>query len=868
MLFAARRLLKKFSQSKLFLFLAILLITALFFSIRPASAGALNHLVITEIQIAGQNNVDDEFIELYNPTNQAIDLTGYFIKKRTKTGVNEDPLVVSARFSGWVIGSQRYLLLTRQDKYQGQVSSDIFWPSSYNLSSGNTIILYNKSSVLVDKVGWGQAQDFEGAVALEPDLAAGKSLERKKDNDFYLDTDNNSQDFFIQNNPNPQNFSYQPSLPPPAGPVCGNTICETGENSTNCLADCPINISTSICGNGILETNEICDDGNTIDNDGCSALCQIEQSIQNPPPFHVQPGDVVINEIFPEPDTQKGETEWIELYNRAKYSLDLNDWTIEDNSQRPKTLSGLSIPTHDFLLLTKGEHFSFTLNNGGDILVLKKGGVVVDQVVYGDFEDGSVADNAPRPGLSKSIGRNTGKTDTDNDKKDFFITEKPTPRENNILQSLVYLADPDNKGEEWTNKQASGYKVFISEIFPNSSGQDKDKEWLEIYNKGDEPVNLANWQLIGGLNYSKKYTFPENSKILAKSYLVLKDSDLKFTLRNKSENILLIDGQGRTIDKISYQDAPEEMSLVRNSDGEIMWSATPTPGKENLFINPDDLDEEETEGTDGQSIKNPTILDYKQEELISGDYKYVETAEFRDLKDGSRAEARGIVIAQPGILNSQTFYINGLAIYSYYKNFPKLEIGDEISVRGVKSTYSGAPRLKISEATDIKILGRQKKVSPVDLNNNEIDESLLGRLVKILGMVIERTGNNLYLATEDSEILVDLSLLKNLKKSLIKEKGEIVATGILMSRGGDLLVKPFNEKQLEIKDEKQLELEVEPFLNLNSKQSDLSLSDSELSSEQSGTYSNNRKTAKYLTFSAASLALVSLFVFLLRFKLF
>ncbi|MEK7580127.1 MAG: lamin tail domain-containing protein, partial [Patescibacteria group bacterium] len=835
-----------------FLFLTILLIVALFFSIRPASAGALNHLVITEIQSAGQISVDDEFIELYNPTNQAIDLTGYILKKKTNSG-NENTLVAASRFSGKTIASQRYLLLARQDKYQGQILPDIFWPSSYNLSPDNTLLLYDASGGIIDKVGWGSAVDFEGSAISNSET--GKSLERRKDNNnFYLDTDNNNQDFFIQNNPNPQNSSYQPSTAP-SGPVCGN---------------------------GILEANEACDDGNMANNDGCSAFCQVEQSSgggeeNNPAPvikitpeplYQVQPSDVVINEIFPEPDAQKGETEWIELYNHTKHSFDLADWIIEDNTQRPQSLAGLTIPAYNFLLITKGEHFNFTLNNGGDILILKKANNIIDQIAYGDFEDGNVANNAPRPGLSKSIGRNTGKTDTNDDKKDFFITEKPTPRENNILQSLIYLADPDSRGEEGANEQASSYKIFISEIFPNSSGQDKDKEWLEIYNKGDEPVNLANWQLIGGLNYSKKYTFPENSKILAKTYLVLKDSDLKFTLRNKSENILLIDGQGRTIDKISYQDAPEEMSLVRNSDGEIMWSATPTPGKENLFINPDDIDEEETEGTDGQSIKNPTTLDHKQEELISGDYKYMETAEFRDLKNGSRAEARGIVIAQPGILNSQTFYINGLAIYSYYKNFPKLEIGDEISVRGVKSTYSGAPRLKISASADIKILSRQKKVPPIDLNDQEADESLLGRLVKISGMVVERTSNNLYLATEDSEILVDLSLLKNLKKSLIKEKREITATGILMSRGGDLLVKPFDEKQLEIKDEKQLELEVEPLLNLNSKQGDLSLSDSEPSSEQSGTYSNNRKTTKYLTFSAASLVLVSLLVFLLRFKLF
>lgn len=41
----------------------------------------------------------------------------------------------------------------------------------------------------------------------------------------------------------------------------------------NCPAqgDC-----TYTCGNGILEANEVCDDGNLVNGDGCTYLCQFE----------------------------------------------------------------------------------------------------------------------------------------------------------------------------------------------------------------------------------------------------------------------------------------------------------------------------------------------------------------------------------------------------------------------------------------------------------------------------------------------------------------------------------------------------------------------------------------------------------------
>ena len=44
------------------------------------------------------------------------------------------------------------------------------------------------------------------------------------------------------------------------------------------LSDTPITGATSqtICGNGLIENSESCDDGNTLYNDGCSSTCEIE----------------------------------------------------------------------------------------------------------------------------------------------------------------------------------------------------------------------------------------------------------------------------------------------------------------------------------------------------------------------------------------------------------------------------------------------------------------------------------------------------------------------------------------------------------------------------------------------------------------
>lgn len=162
----------------------------------------LPSMVISEIQIAGQN-IDDEFIELFNSADQDINLTGYKIKKKDKNG-EEKPLVAVNKFKDKIIKANGHLLLARQNNYLGQVMPDIWWSKSNYLAADNTIILYNDQDQIIDKVGWGQAIDFEKQPAQEP--AANQSLERKSDTNYvYQDVDDNSQDFLIQTAPNPQN---------------------------------------------------------------------------------------------------------------------------------------------------------------------------------------------------------------------------------------------------------------------------------------------------------------------------------------------------------------------------------------------------------------------------------------------------------------------------------------------------------------------------------------------------------------------------------------------------------------------------------------------------------------------------------------
>ncbi len=114
----------------------------------------------------------------------------------------------------------------------------------------------------------------------------------------------------------------------------------------------------------------------------------------------LQYGDVIINEIFadPNPVIMLPPFEFIELYNRSNRSIDLLNWVFSDGTAQSKIKSTFIHP-HEYLILCKasdsnafkpyGKTSGLTswpsLNNAGDFLTLKDpGGQLIFEVKYSD----------------------------------------------------------------------------------------------------------------------------------------------------------------------------------------------------------------------------------------------------------------------------------------------------------------------------------------------------------------------------------------------------------------------------------------------------------------------------------------------------
>lgn len=185
---------------------------------------SVNHPVISEIQIAGLT-MEDEFVELYNPTATTFDLTGWRLTKKTSSGATESNLAAS--LSG-TIKPYGFFLIAHPN-YQGTVSADKeYSAASSNISTNNTVILYSDAGLTtVDIVGMGTAVVNEASSSSVP--SSNSSIERKasststqesmniggseenKGNSY--DSDNNFNDFLERVIPNPQNDSSPAETP-------------------------------------------------------------------------------------------------------------------------------------------------------------------------------------------------------------------------------------------------------------------------------------------------------------------------------------------------------------------------------------------------------------------------------------------------------------------------------------------------------------------------------------------------------------------------------------------------------------------------------------------------------------------------------
>lgn len=185
-------------RGRVYLLFTILFVPILLFLASPAR-GVSQSVVISQIKVSGFN-ANDEFVELFNASGNPINLAGWRLSRRSSSATASAQNLV-ASLSG-TIAPYSYFLITHPNASSSGIANRVYSASSSAIAADNTILLYSDNGqTLVDKVGFGGAQDVETA-AFSSSPTAGQSIQRKSCD---LDTDNNNNDFTLLAVANPHN---------------------------------------------------------------------------------------------------------------------------------------------------------------------------------------------------------------------------------------------------------------------------------------------------------------------------------------------------------------------------------------------------------------------------------------------------------------------------------------------------------------------------------------------------------------------------------------------------------------------------------------------------------------------------------------
>ena len=208
-----------------------------------------------------------------------------------------------------------------------------------------------------------------------------------------------------------------------------------------------------------------------------------------------------------------------------------------------------------------------------------------------DFSDaiplsGSVSGNSPKSWDVNFSSENT------NEIRVYLITSGGTvlAADSFRVRDGVESYQSDPPGKEWfrgpghtknaANEPVRETSIIINEIMSDPPSDERNGEFIELYNRGNEAVDLSGWEFVEGISF----TFPAGTSIGAGAHLVVaanKDwiksnygdvpviGNYENNLANEGELLRLEDSDGNLADEVNYK-VGGDWPQWTNGDGSSM----------------------------------------------------------------------------------------------------------------------------------------------------------------------------------------------------------------------------------------------------------------------------------------------------------
>jgi len=500
---------------------------------------------------------------------------------------------------------------------------------------------------------------------------------------------------------------------------------------------------------------------------------------------------ISINEIVSNP-TSNGE--WVELYNSNTSSQDLTGASICDNTLKNCKYISSTINGLGYLVIEL--QTNRYLNNDFDSVILRDDSdSVIDKIDYGDY--------LLAPNKDQSLSKENSQ---------WYVTDVITKNSNNIIQTaeediveeevvVRIVSNTTTSNNNLVSSQCSDCKntgnIILYSIYPNPVGQDNEGEYISIKNLSEDKINLNGWKIK---DLSKEYRL---SGIIDEDQIIQYDRvSTSIALNNTTaEMITLIDSSNNVIDVVGYNKANEGEVYIKKDDewiwikqygvgGYVVSSTENQPDNVNTIFT--------TTATEESTSTNST-----SSKKLEVQYLPLSLFQARQVNKEEKILISGIVIVLPNIFGSQYLYISengsGIQVYSYSKNFPDLEIGDYIEVKGEISYSFNVPRIKIQDQKDIKIIAKNQKLPMVSSTISKFNENHFGALVKTTGIITELKSTHMYIDDNEDEIKIYFKPNANIKKDNYELKQEVEVIGILEKANDKWHIMPRSGDDIQIK---------------------------------------------------------------------
>ena len=269
--------------------------------------------------------------------------------------------------------------------------------------------------------------------------------------------------------------------------------------------------------------------------------------------------------------------DWVELFNSSATSVDISGYVLTDNlgADKYRFPAGTMLAPGEYLVVLCSEETSdptlahFGLSQvGGEVIALKTPQGLIVQLVeclpMGECESEALAPDGC-----------------------WTTTEKLSPGfSNDAAGHEAYLASAGLFAQTIVISEVmSASHTVLADCF------DEFSDWVELYNRSSDPVDISGWYLSDNPDDPDKWVFPQlviqpGQRIVV--YCSGKDTvsgdqlHTGFSLSATGETLVLSSFLGSVADTFSFGNSEENCSFIRSeSDGQVTLTKQPTPGYSN-----------------------------------------------------------------------------------------------------------------------------------------------------------------------------------------------------------------------------------------------------------------------------------------------